>query len=177
MKKSKICSAFGILALILSLLSTSNWNAAASEALPAVTGNEILTISGKVELRNMQGGAALSLDFLKSMPALTIKTTTPWTTGQSVFVGVRLRDLLTRLGATPVNGVEAHAINDYVAQIPLADFKTYDVIIAYSLDGKPLGDTPRGPLWIIYPYSDDGDLQQDVFYARGVWQLNRLVVN
>jgi hypothetical protein len=50
------------------------------------------------------------------------------------------------------------------------------VIIAYAMDGKPLPPDDKGPLWIIYPFSQVPALQRDLYFARGVWQLNRLTV-
>jgi len=163
--------------LFLSLFLILQDRSQADEPLPAMPGPTVLTVTGHIGVANAQNAAMLDLTFLQNLPAVTIKTSTPWTTGLSVFVGVRLRDLLTRLDAKTVKYVEAKAIDDYTAQIPLADIRAYDVIIAYRLDGKALDQMSRGPLWIIYPYTDHDDLQQEIYYNRGVWQLDRLIVN
>jgi hypothetical protein len=50
------------------------------------------------------------------------------------------------------------------------------VIVAYTMNGKPLRPDDKGPLWIIYPYSEYNALQKDLYFSRSVWQLNRLTV-
>jgi len=100
---------------------------------------------------------------------------TPWTDGENLFEGVRLRDLLARLGAQG-NAVLADAVDDYAVKIPMEDIRDYDVIVAYAMNGKPLPLDDKGPLWVIYPYSEYFGLQKDLYFARSVWQLNRLTV-
>jgi hypothetical protein len=50
------------------------------------------------------------------------------------------------------------------------------VIFAWQADGEPLAGTDRGPLFIIYPYDSDPQLQADEYYDRSVWALTRLTV-
>jgi hypothetical protein len=109
------------------------------------------------------------------MPATDVRTVTPWSDGKQVFRGVLVRDLLARIGAAS-GGVTANGIDDYAVDIPAEDFLDYDVIVAYSLNGKPLPAEDKGPLWLIYPFSADAALRKDIYYARSVWQLRRLTV-
>jgi hypothetical protein len=102
-----------------------------------------------------------------------IKTRTPFTEGVSVFRGVRVRDLLRKVGATG-SKVQATAINLYSSEIPISDFERYDVILAMEVDGKPLRVRDKGPLWVIYPY-DHPELSGDkLIERRSVWQLVKL---
>ena len=132
----------------------------------------VLVVDGKIA-----GGkpAAFDLALLKSLPPVTIKTTTPWTDGEIVFQGVRVRDLLDKLGAEG-KAVIAAAVDDYQATIPMEDFRDYDVIVAYAMNGAPMPPDNKGPLWIIYPLSEHPVLQKDLYFSRSVWQLNRLTV-
>jgi hypothetical protein len=141
----------------------------AEAAAPAST---ILVIDGHVD-----GGKAAAFDLaaLKAMPVTGITTMTPWTDGESFYEGVRIRDLLDRLGAEG-DTVLADALDDYQVGIPMEDIRDYEVIIAYAVDGKPLPADNKGPLWIIYPYSEHAGLQKDIYFSRSVWQLNRLTV-
>jgi hypothetical protein len=141
----------------------------AETATPAAT---ILVIEGHVS-----GGqsAAFDLAALKALPVTRITTMTPWTEGESVYEGVKIRDLLARVGAQG-NTLLADAVDDYQVRIPIEDVQDYDVIIAYAVDGKPLPEDDKGPLWIIYPYSEHSVLQKDLYFSRSVWQLKRLTV-
>jgi hypothetical protein len=44
------------------------------------------------------------------------------------------------------------------------------------MNGAPLPVNNKGPLWVIYPYSERSSLQKDIYFSRSVWQLNRLTV-
>jgi hypothetical protein len=142
---------------------------AAENVTPATA---VLVIDGKVS-----GSQPVAFDLaqLKSLPVTRITTTTPWTDGENLYEGVRIRDLLERIGAA---GTEllADAVDDYQITIPMEDVRDYDVIIAYAMNGKPLPPDDKGPLWVIYPYSGHSVLQKDLYFSRSVWQLNRLTV-
>jgi hypothetical protein len=141
----------------------------AEAAAPAKT---ILVIDGDVP-----GGqpAAFDLEALKKLPVTRITTMTPWTDGEGLYEGVRIRDLLEKLGAGG-DVVLADSIDDYQVKIPMQDIQDYDVIVAYAVDGKPLPVSNKGPLWIIYPFSEHFGLQKDLYFSRSVWQLNRLTL-
>jgi hypothetical protein len=104
-----------------------------------------------------------------------LTTETPWTDGEVHFEGVRVRDLLTRLGADG-HSVMATGIDEYRIAIPAADFQNYDVIIAYAEDGRLLHPDNKGPLWIVYPFSANPQLKKDIYFARCIWQLTGLTV-
>ena len=74
------------------------------------------------------------------------------------------------------NAVFADAVDDYAVKIPMEDIRDYDVIVAYAVNGKSLPADDKGPLWVIYPYSEYSRLQKDLYFSRSVWQLNRLTV-
>jgi hypothetical protein len=154
-------------------LSQAGWSLSASIAAEAATpADTVLVIDGAIA-----GGkpAAFDLAVLKSLPVTRVTTMTPWTDGENLFEGVRLRDLLARLGAQG-NAVLADAVDDYAVKIPMEDIRDYDVIVAYAMNGKPLPADDKGPLWVIYPYSEYSGLQKDLYFSRSVWQLNRLTV-
>lgn len=149
--------------------------AVAAERLAQPATSPILVVDGKIATTNRGRTAAFDLALLKTLPQITLKTMTAWTEGESSFTGVRLRDLLDRLGAQGAT-LTATAIDDYRTDIPMTDIRDYDVIVAFAMDGKPLPPDNKGPLWIVYPFSENPALQRDIYFARCVWQLNRLTV-
>jgi hypothetical protein len=148
---------------------TGSSGIAAEAETPA---DAVLVIDGHVA-----GGNPASFDLaaLQSLPVTQVTTVTPWTEGENLYEGVRIRDLLARIGAEGTVLV-AEGVDDYQSLIPMADVQDYDVIIAYAMNGKPLPRDDKGPLWIIYPYSGHSGLQKDIYFSRSVWQLNRLTV-
>ena len=131
----------------------------------------ILEVTGDIT----DGMSKFDREALQTLPQVTLETSTVVTDGTHSFTGFLMRDLLDRLGAEGEH-VIATALNDYVVEIPMSDFSEFDVIVAYSMDGKPLRRNDKGPLWIVYP-RDAHEALQDIRYDyRWVWQLSRLEV-
>ncbi len=135
-------------------------------------GHVLLTISGKIA-----GPSQIELDFetLSKLGTHTVKTETKWTDGEIVFEGPLLRDVLAHVGATGTE-IKATAINDYAVDIPVSDATAHDVILAHTADGKRMRIRDKGPLWVIYPWSDDPELADERIFSRSIWQLNRIEI-
>lgn len=116
------------------------------------------------------------MESLKAMPHVTVTTETEWTTPgkKAVFTGVLLRDLLKKTGVDGVEVLSYAAANDYAVEIPTSDAMKYDVILAYEQDGAALDNADKGPLWVMYPYSDHEELKTKVYYSRAIWQLRKI---
>jgi hypothetical protein len=146
-----------------------------AQTLPAPSSRPVLEVHGHIKNTNSATGAVFDIASLEAIGLTRIRTQTKWTQGVSVFEGVLLRDLLDHVGAS---GTEIHAValNDYKVTIPIADFRTYDVILAFRRDGAPMPVREKGPLWIMYPFDDVPLLRTDVFQTRSVWQLKAIEV-
>lgn len=148
---------------------------AAAEDLAAPQGRVILTVSGRISHTNDNGVARFDRTMLTAMPATTIETQTPWTDGVTRFEGPLARDLMKRVGARG-SRILATAINDYAVEIPIEDFENYPVILAMKMNGEVLHTRNKGPLWIIYPWSDRPELRSELVYGRSIWQVKELAV-
>ncbi|QYX56446.1 molybdopterin-dependent oxidoreductase [Roseovarius sp. SCSIO 43702] len=131
----------------------------------------VLRITG-----NVAGGAVeLDMDTLRALPQVTLETSTVVTDGTHRFTGVLMRDLLDMVEADG-DQVTATALNDYAVDIPVSDFRDYDVVVAHAMDDEPLDRADKGPLWIVYPRDDHAELQDIRYDYRWVWQLSGLDV-
>lgn len=136
--------------------------------------NPRLTVLG----RNGADGSAprrvaLDMAALRGLPQHSFVTRTPWDTLPVQFGGPLLRDVLKASG---VQGqvIQATALNDYTAAIPVADAHQFDVLLAISINGKPIPVRSKGPFFIIYPFDSHPDLQSTTYYERSIWQLKTL---
>ncbi len=164
--------AYWALATILAVVAAPP---AYPESLPPPAGRVILTVSGALSRTNDEAGARFDRAMLEALPQHTLLTETPWTDGITRFEGPLARNVLAAVGASG-ESVRASAINDYAVNIPLADFEQYDVIVALTRDGAPMRVRDKGPLWIIYPWSDHPQLRSEVHHSRSIWQLKALHV-
>jgi hypothetical protein len=144
-----------------------------SSALDAPSGKVILLISGKLTQPNAGDTASFDLALLQSLPQSSFSTTTPWYPQPRKFTGVLLRDLFEAIGAQDASA-KAIALNDYSVDIPNEDVARHGAMLAYLLDDKPMTVREKGPLVIIYPFSDKPQLRTAVHYSRAIWQLKSL---
>ena len=105
----------------------------------------------------------------------TITTRTPWYPQARRFTGPRLRDVLAAAGAQS-STLRLIALNDYSVDMPFDDAQQHDVILARLLDGQPVAVRDKGPLFIIYPFDSNPELQTAKYYSRAAWQLRTIEV-
>ena len=157
---------------LLAGLAVAPVRAGAAEAPSPV----ILSVSGSI------GGGAepkpaktFDLATLEAMPQHSFTTKTPWYSGPETFSGVLMRDIMQQVGASG-SQLLVVALNDYTSEIPLDDFKRYDVILAFKRDGVYMPVSDKGPLFIVYPYDSDPALRTEKFYSRSAWQVAQFIV-
>lgn len=164
---------FGLVGALLALTAFVGTAYAASLAMP--TDRPILTISGKIAVTNKDNTAQFDRAMLESMGLVTVETTTPWHEGKVKFEGVSMDKLMKLVGATGQRVVVV-ALNDYSTEIPMEDFGKHNAILAIKRNGEYMPVRDKGPLFIIYPYDSNPDLQTQTYYARSAWQVAKIDV-
>jgi|HubBroStandDraft_6_1064221.scaffolds.fasta_scaffold09541_4 DMSO/TMAO reductase YedYZ molybdopterin-dependent catalytic subunit len=164
---------FRILALLLLLLSNAiYWPRTLAQSAPSTAR---LTIKGDVEQP-----LSLTLEDFRQLPRKTLKVTNPHDRKEENYEGVLVTELLKRAGApqrAQLRGaamatyVQADAADGYRVIFSLAEldpgFQGSDVIVADTLDGKPLDDK-TGQFRLVAPH--------DKRPARWVRMLQSLTV-
>jgi hypothetical protein len=112
---------------------------------------------------------------LAALGPVTVETSTPWTDGVRRFVGAPLGAVLAAAGVTGER-LRAHALNDYSAEMPVADTLARGAVLVWEMDGQALSVRDKGPLWILFDFDDEPAVRTDAYLARSVWQLNRISV-
>jgi hypothetical protein len=159
------------------LIITCLFTATAVFALPALAldapkERPILTVSGKIGVKNAGDVARFDMKMLEALPQQSFTTRTPWYDRPVKFSGPLLADVLAAVKASGTT-VYAVAINDYRISIPVADTQ-HKPIVAILLDDKPMQVREKGPLFVIYPFDSSAELRNSVFYERSIWQLKAL---
>lgn len=139
-------------------------------------GASVLAADPALELVSSSGNKILelSLDQLAGLPQVTVRTENDFSNGIVAYRGPLVRDVLAKLGLGGLETVRFVAANDYVVEIPTSDFRDYDVILAMEADGKPLSRRDKGPLWLMYPISDNAELRDPIYLRRLIWQVVRI---
>jgi hypothetical protein len=118
---------------------------------------------------------SLSLAALQALPQQTIVTKTPWYPDSVKFTGPLLRDVLALVKVKGTD-ISAIALNDYKVHIPMSDAQQYGMILAHKINDEVIPVKTKGPLFVVYPYDSDPELQAKRFYERSIWQLKALTV-
>ena len=139
-------------------------------------GQPIYSVTGKIAAEQGAVRAIGAEDFAKIGPVeIRTKVLTLGEEQRSVK-GVLARDLMKYLGAKG-EYMKLVALDGYIIDVPVADIRKYDVVIATEIDGKTLSVRDKGPAWLIYPVSDHQELDDTVYEARSVWQIRTIEFN
>jgi hypothetical protein len=128
-------------------------------------------MSGKIGA----GQASFDLAALDRLPQHRFTTRTPWDNGPVTFSGPLLRDVLAAVQAQGTQ-IKATALNDYRISIPVSDAQRSDLMLATRIGGETIPVRTKGPLFIVYPFDTDRQLQSNTYYERSIWQLKSIEV-
>ena len=148
-------------------------SARAATGLAAPTTKVLLTVRGKIARTNSDDGAQFDLPMLDALPQGRFQGETPWTKGITVFTGPLGSAILDAVGASGTV-MRVAALNDYSADVPVADFREHPVILATRHDGALMSVRDQGPLWVIYPMDREPALRIESTYTRSVWQVTAI---
>lgn len=145
-------------------------------SLPMPDGKVLLEISGDIRYTNNGDKACFDREMLDALPNRVVTTLTPWTDRERQFRGPLLRDLLSRVGAQG-DQLRVEALNHFSGEIPVSDIQNYAVILAMTMDGEPLAIRDFGPLFVLYPFDENPELNTENIRYRSVWQVAKIHVH
>ncbi len=161
-----------LIVMLLSLVvGTQVW----AGELTKPTGKVLLTMTGKIENTNDNGKAVFDIASLEKLGVVSFQTTSPWYNGRTTFAGISMQKLMDYVGAKGTV-VKVTALNDYTTVIPLSDFKNYNVILAFKINGEYMRVRDKGPFFIVYPYDSLPELNNQIYYSRSAWQVSRMSI-
>ncbi|MBJ7537746.1 molybdopterin-dependent oxidoreductase [Marinomonas transparens] len=158
------------------LFAVFAFSGAQAKDLSKPSGRVILTVTGNITHTNTNNGTAeFDRDMLLALGVLSKKTTTPWSEGVDEYQGPLLRSVMEVVGSKSKT-LSVKALNDYAALMPVQDAYDYPVILAMDMNGEPMSVRNKGPLFILYPFSDMPSLNNEVIHNRSVWQIKSINV-
>lgn len=149
--------------------------ALADASLPPPEGEVLLRLDGDIAHPNVGDELHLDRAQLMALPSRVIETRIPWAEGKFRFEGPLVRAVLAAAGVE-ANHIRVRALNDYEAEVPVADFHDYDVILALERDGHPIPVRDLGPMLVLYPFDDYPELHTESIRFRSVWHVERIHV-
>jgi hypothetical protein len=147
------------------------WTAGeARAAAPAAGGPGLLTVTGAITRTNrgpldpaldqMMAKQGLHFDkafvfdapALRRLPAVQIRPTLEYDAKPHTLQGPLLTTVLEAVGVKPDAAVQVglRAVDGYRVGVSLADARSYRMIVATEIDGRPLALGGLGPQWAVY---------------------------
>ena len=140
---------------------------------PAPKGAAVLIVLGATR----GGGKPLPFDLagLEQLGTVTFRSRNIWYPKPVTYEGVLGSVLLDFVGVPPgKTHLKLRALNEYVARIPIEDFRKWPVLFALKLDGGYMPVREKGPVWVVYPNHLHPELGEGLYQDRWVWQLKEM---
>lgn len=115
-----------------------------------------------------------NLEALLALPQEIVVTTNDYVDDLTTFQGPSLKSVLEESDIGDDATLKMVAINDFASSVPAGDAFEYQVILAVLSDGEEMSVRDKGPIWVIYPMTDNAELQDDIYNGRLVWQLKSI---
>jgi hypothetical protein len=156
------------------LVSTSSI-APDSDLTPS--GEVILTLFGAIG--NTHGGESVRLDLatLERFGLVRYTIVDPWRGTEETYSGVLMSTLLATLGVDEAAEVAVFvALDDYRAEIPIAELRKWPVLLATRSRGVPLAVAEGGPSRIVYPIHSNPRAAAPERRANWVWNVETIEI-
>ncbi len=133
--------------------------------------------SPMLTLRHGDRVIELEREQLEALPQHRLQTSTTLSEEKTVWEGPLARDVLALLDLPEEPApIRMTSWDDYRVDLTSADFHRWDVILALRANGQPMSVLELGPLRVIYPRDQHGELRDQRFDHRWVWMLNEIIV-
>jgi hypothetical protein len=131
----------------------------------------VLTLTG-----NIPGGAVtLTRDAIAKLPQHEL-TEQPTSFPEPLkFKGPLLADVLTLAGATG-GDITVSAADDYKVDISADDMKKFNPILAIEKDGVRMAPDDFGPFYVMWPFKENPEIDNEKFQSKAIWQLIKVDV-
>lgn len=124
----------------------------AGEAIPLPTGDPMLTVTGKIRANNRMGQIEMDRETVERVGVVEYTVNDPFAGETIRYTGVLMRDLLALWQvAEDAQTLSLVALNDYVIEIPISEFRTYPILFAMQADGVYMEPEFQGPAMLVYP--------------------------
>ena len=180
---------FSLLLLVLILTACSSQSAVsdytvvapaslkAGDAIPAPTGDAIMTVSGAISVKNSGDTLVLDMATLEKFGLVKYEVSDPWLNTKATYSGVLMSDFLKFVGASPsATTVKFTALDDYQVDIAISDIQKWPILLATQANGEYMGADNNGPTRIIFPYDTHSEIDQVAYKDLWVWNIKTVEI-
>ncbi|MBX3010637.1 MAG: molybdopterin-dependent oxidoreductase [Caldilineaceae bacterium] len=146
----------------------------AGDVIPLPQQEVTLMVTGKIGITNTQDAILMDIATIERVGLIEYEIDDLFANRPILFQGVLMRDLL-ELWQVDAEAKNAHfvALNDYVVDIPLDEFRDYPVMFALKADGEYMQPVERGPAMIVYP-TTQYEFDLALIQWNWIWQIKSI---
>ena len=149
----------------------------AGDPIPTPKGKVILSIYGLSPGSPKKRPVKLDREVMEMMGTIRYTSKNRWYDRPNTFEGVLGSQFLDVLGVSEkATSMRMRALNDYVVEVPISDFRKWPVMLALKKDGVYMTVREKGPVWIVYPNHLYPELGKQPYTARWIWQLKEISI-
>lgn len=149
----------------------------AGSAIPAPTGDVVLTIDGNISQKNVGETLQFDMATLESIHLIEYKVDDPFIKRNIAYTGVLFSELLEIAGADKnATTLKLWALDDYSAEMKISDALKWPVIVATKADGTYMTLEQKGPLISVFPFNDFPEIDQVAYENQWLWALAKITV-
>jgi len=154
-------------------VDVSGGDIAVGDEIPTPKRKTVVEIGGLVSNPNQNDAVMIDLATLERMPRLKLRVFEPYEKRKMVFEGVLLSKLLEIAGSdSNANEIHLTALDDYKVDVPLAEIRNTDVLLATKADGKHMSISDGGPTRVIFPPDSGTGRNPDMW----IWNVETITV-
>jgi hypothetical protein len=140
-------------------------------AVVAHADDAVLLFTGKVP----GGEVKLTLDEIAKLPQRTLTEQPTDFPKPMVFKGPALADVLALAGATG-GDLSLLASDDYKSEITSDEIEAFNPILAIEKDGVRMAPDDFGPFYVMWPFKENPEIDNEKFQSKAIWQLIKVEV-
>ena len=147
------------------------------EAVPAPTGDVVLTVDGMISQTNSGETLQFDLPTLESLGVVQYEVDDPFAKKKILYDGVLLSQVLKVAGAdSKATTLTLSALDDYSTDMKITDASKWPVLLATKADGTYMPIDKNGPLISVWPFNDFPEIDHLTYDALWVWSLSKITV-
>lgn len=148
----------------------------AGDAIPAPSGEVILTVTGKIDAKNKGDALELDMATLEKFGVVKYDIDDPWMKTSVTYSGVLLSDFLKIVGAASAENIHIVALDDYQIDLTVTEAQKWPVLLATQSNGQYMSVAENGPTRIIFPFGRFSNIDIVLYQDLSIWNIKSIEV-
>jgi len=147
------------------------------DPIPAPVGEVILTVSGKIGIKNSGDTLQLDMPTLEKFGVVEYAINDPWLKQKVTYQGVLMSEFLKIIQAEPgVETVHFVALDNYEVDLAVQEINKWPILLATRANGQYMSMSENGPTRIIFPFDQFPEIDPKIYRDLMIWNIASMEV-